>query len=63
MIKKFATSLLCLLLSVSVAMASDPQAAVDRFVKGSGVASGSIAVKVIDLADARPLPGTMRRRR
>lgn len=57
MIKKFVTSLLCLLLSVSVAMASDPQAAVDRFVKGSGVASGSIAVKVIDLADGKAIAG------
>lgn len=45
------------MLSVSVAMASDPQAAVDRFVKGSGVASGSIAVKVIDLADGKAIAG------
>lgn len=50
MTRKFSTLLLFLTLSLA-AFALSPQEAVDRFVKESGVAAGSLAVKITDLSD------------
>lgn len=55
MTKRLINLLLLWVMTVAIAMASDPQAAIDKFVKTSGVAPSSVAVKIVDLSTGETL--------